>query len=184
MNTEDNWGMPVTLLGNRDVLYVGLFYSRTAGDVFVVRAKKLRTPSRVSGVPLYADDVEARLFTVCGYNFWNGRANDCVVDEDILVDDTGYYTLVVSDEANRPNNARLDEGVRWLDWGPFLDGQLTYRNLLSSDPLLVRMRRVIDDEIDDPTVQPFIPRAAHCSRTDFEAGGWEACFKAEASIQR
>jgi hypothetical protein len=100
------------------------------------------------------------------------------------VDDTGYYTLVVSDEANRPNNARLDEGVRWLDWGPFLDGQLTYRNLLSSDPLLVRMRRVIDDEIDDPTVQPFIPRAAHCSRTDFEAGGWEACFKAQASIQR
>lgn len=183
MNTEDNWGLPVTLLGNRDVLYLGLFYTRNAGDVFVVRAKKPRTPGLRSGVPLYSPDVDIRLFTVCGYNFWNGRANGCVVDEDIAVDEHGEYTLVVSDALHRPKNATDEFGATWIDWGPFLDGQLTYRMLMSSDELLSRMRVLVDDDGDggeDPEAEAYVPRSAHCSREIYEAGGWQACFEADA----
>lgn len=183
MNTSSNWGLPVTLLANKDVLYLGLFYTRNAGNVFAVRARKPRTPSRALGIPLHDENVDIRLFTVCGYNFWNGRANDCVLDEKIPVDENGDYTIVVSDRSHRPRNATLGEGVYWLDWGPFLDGQLTYRHLLSSDPLLVRMREAIDLGTVDSAISSFIPRSAHCSRETFESGGWQACLR-ESSIRK
>ncbi len=193
LNAKGNWGLPVTLLSNKDVLYLSLFYTRTRGDVFVVRARKPRTPSRREDIPLYSRDVDIRLFTVCDYNFWNGRANDCVIDEAIPTDDDGFYTLVVSDRAHRPSNATREEGVQWLDWGPALDGQLTYRMLLSSDDLLVGIREIVEASDGSavlpgsaPSVSgearaeilPYVPRAAHCTRAEFEAGGWSRCFEA------
>ncbi|MBW2426935.1 MAG: hypothetical protein JRG86_22015 [Deltaproteobacteria bacterium] len=174
-NAEDNWGLPVTLLGNRDNLYLVLFHSRMHGEIYAVRARMPRTPGRRRGIPLHAEDVDVRLFTVCDYNFWNGRAQSCVVDEDIAVDAEGDYTLVASDEAHRPANATREEGVTWLRTGEFLDGQLTYRWLLSTDPLLQEMRRAVEKGVVSEHVRPFLPEVAQCAKATFEAGGFGAC---------
>ena len=174
-NTEDNWGLPVTVLANRDNLYLVLFHSRRYGEVYAVRARKPRTPSRAAGVPLYAEDVDLRLFTVCDYNFWAGRAESCVIDEDIAVDASGRYTLVASDDAHRPSNATSEKGITWMRTGEYLDGQLTYRILLATDPLVQEMRRAIEEGEVSDRVAPYLPEVAQCSQRTFEKGGFEAC---------
>ncbi len=180
LSTASNWGLPVTLLANRDVLYVVASYSRAAGEVFVVRARKPRTPDRKRGLPLWSKDVDLRLWTVCTYNFWHGTALACLVDEEVPAGRDGSYTLVASDAAHRPRNATLEHDVAWLDTGPFLDGQLTWRMLLREHELLRRLDRAIDTGETTPALEPYLPRTAFCSRASFEAGGWRACF-ADAS---
>ncbi|MFK7897862.1 MAG: hypothetical protein AB8G23_18650 [Myxococcota bacterium] len=183
-NTKDNWGLPVTVLANRDNLYLVLFHSRKHGEVYAVRAKKPRTPSRRDGIPLHAEDVDLRLFTVCDYNFWAGRAESCVVDEEIVADDEGFYTLVVSDEAHRPSNATAAEGMTWMSSGEYLDGQLTYRILLTGDPLVEEMRQAMNGGEVSERAAPFIPEIAQCSKSEFEAGGFEGCLGSWSSRLR
>ncbi len=176
-DTSPNWGLPIDILANGDVLYLSTFYGRLRGEVLAVRMKRLRTPSRKQRIPLWSPDVDVLLWTVCSYNFWNGLANDCLTDEDV-VDEGGVVTLVASDAGNRPRNATGEHGVTWLDAGRFLDGQLTFRMLLSDDPLLVALRRAIDTGETPPEVAPYVPQAALCSRETFEAGGFDACARA------
>ena len=182
-DTSPNWGLSVDILANRDVLYLSSFYSRSRGEVFAVRMKRPRTPSRKQGVPLWADDAELLLWTVCSYNFWNGVANDCLSDED-AADAGGVVTIVASDATSRPSNATAEHGVSWLDTGRFLDGQLTFRMLLADAPLLVALRRAIDTGEASAEAAPFVPESAFCSRTIFEAGGWDACSAAWEAAKR
>ncbi len=183
-NNEDNWGLPVTVLGNRDNLYLVLFHSRLHGEIYAVRARKPRTPSRREGIPLHAADVDIRLFTVCDYNFWNGRAQSCVIDEGVATDASGDYVLVASDTAHRPRNATKANGVTWLDTGEFLDGQLTYRMLLSEDELLREIRTAVEEGRISERARPYLPDVAQCSRATFEAGGFEGCKASWAERSR
>jgi hypothetical protein len=182
-DSSPNWGLPIDILANRDVLYLSTFYSRSQGEVFAVRMQRPRTPSRKQGVPLWAPDVDLLLWTVCTYNFWNGIANDCLSDED-AADEDGAVTIVASDAANRPRNATPEQGYTWLDTGRFLDGQLTFRMLLADQPLLAALRRAIDTGEASPEAAPFVPQTAFCSRETFEAGGWTACALAWETTRR
>ena len=119
-----------------------------------------------------------RMFSVCTYNFWNGTANACVIDEGVAADENGDYTLVVSDGTHRPANARAEQGVTWLDSGPFLDGQLTFRMLLEEQLLLRGLRRALDGGQPSPEVAGFVPRSAFCSRRTFEESGFDGCLDA------
>ena len=169
-----NWGLPIDILANRDVLYLSSYYSRAHGEIFAVQMQRPRTPSRKRGIPLSAPGTDLLLWTVCSYNFWNGIANDCFTDED-AADAGGTVTIVASDAAHRPRNATAEHGSTWLDTGRFLDGQLTFRMLLADDPLLAALRRAIDTGLASPEVAPFVPESAFCSRETFEAGGFRAC---------
>jgi hypothetical protein len=182
-DSSPNWGLPIDILANRDVLYLSSFYSRTHGEIFAVRMQRPRTPSRKRGVALWARDVDMLLWTVCSYNFWNGIANDCRSDED-SAEAGAMVTIVASDAANRPRNATPEQGVTWLDTGRFLDGQLTFRMLLADAPLLAALRRAIDTGEASPEVAPFVPRSASCSRETFEAGGFAACSAAWEEARR
>lgn len=173
-DTSPNWGLPIDILANRDVLYLSTFHSRSHGELLAVRMKRLRTPSRKRAIPLWSSDVDALLWTVCSYNFWNGVATDCLTDEDV-VDEDGVVTLVASDAGKRPRNATDAHGITWLDTGPFLDGQVTFRMLLANGPLLAALRRAIDTGEGSPEAAPYLPQAALCSRDTFEAGGFDAC---------
>jgi hypothetical protein len=175
-DTNSNWGLPIDILANKDVLYVATPYGRNLGEVMVVRARKPRTPSRSAGVPLWSPDVDIRMWSVCTYNFWNGAANACLTDEQVAADPDGFYTLVITDAAHRPTNAEADGGT-WLDGGNFLDGQITWRMLLGeNDALLAELRSAIGGDEPSAETEPYVPRSAHCSLETFQAGGWRACF--------
>jgi hypothetical protein len=170
-----NWGLPIDLLANRDVLYVSTFYGRARGELLAVRARRPRTPDPAAGRPLWLPDRELQLWSACTYNFWNGAAVACRMDSEVAADAAGDYTLVVSPPESKPANATAERGVTWLDAGPFLDVQLTLRMLLAEDPLLRGLRAAIESGEAAPEVAPFVPQTALCSRRAFEAGGFDAC---------
>ena len=81
---------------------------------------------------------------------------------------------MVSTAEQRPDNATAGHSVNWMDWGPYLDGQLTFRMLLRTNPLLLRLKALAEGQGADPELEPYLPRVGHCSRADFEARGWRA----------
>ena len=86
------------------------------------------------------------------------------------------HTLLVSTEENRPKNATLEQGVTWLDWGAYLDGQLTWRFLLRRDPKLVALHDAIVSGKSTPEIAPYVPVARHVSKKEFESGDWKKRF--------
>ena len=174
-DTLSNWGLPCDLLASADILYVGTPYSSRWGELLVVRAKAFATPHTPEEPP-YAEGKDTRAFTVTNYNFWAGVANTSLIDHDIARDDDGWLTLVVSTAENRPANATAAEGVTWFDWGPYLDGQITFRFLIRREPLLVDLREAIDTGTASSRVAPYVPRAGHTSKAEFEARGWRAAL--------
>ena len=174
-DTKSNWGLPYDILASADILYVGTQYSQRWGDVLVLRAKVFTTP-HTPREPAYASGKQIRAFTLTNYNFWAGEAVASLIDHEIARDADGYMTIVVSSAENRPLNATAEHGVTWMDWGPYLDGQITFRFLLRRDPMLEMLRRAIETGEVAPEIAPYVPVAAHCSRPDFEWGGWKAAL--------
>jgi hypothetical protein len=170
-----NWGLPYDILASDDILYLVSPYTRRLGEVFVCRAKKLSTP-RTPEEPVWTPGHDIRGFTVTTYNFWAGICEDAKVDHELALDDEGWFTLVVSNREDRPANATADNGVSWMDWGHYLDGQLTFRMLLRTDPLLVKLAEAVETGSASPAIAPYVPRAAHCSKEAFEARGWKAAL--------
>lgn len=177
LSTESNWGMPVHLLSNDDVLYLSAAWGKQHGRVFAVRFQAPRTPSRLHGVPLWQPDVDLRMFSLCTYNFWNGEAIDCRMDESLAVDAEGRHTIVISDAASRPANATALHGVTWMDAGPYLDGQLSWRFVYDDRGIAPALRLALDGERPDPGVVAFVPERAFCEPATFERGGFEACAR-------
>jgi hypothetical protein len=174
-DVKSNWGLPYDLLASDDILYVGTQYSQRWGELLVLRAKAFSTP-HTPEEPVYAPGKQIRGFTVTNYNFWAGIANTSLIDHEIARDADGFLTLVVCTPEHRPSNATAANGVTWIDWGPYLDGQLTFRFLLRRDPPLVQLRRAIETGDAAPEIAPYVPRAAYCSRESFERGGWQAAL--------
>lgn len=168
LETKPNWGLPMDILSNKDVLYVSTFYSRAHGEVFIVRFRALTTPSAKRGVPLWTPNLDARMWSACTYNFWNGVNVGWLLDEDAPIGDDGFHMLVVSAPENRPTNATAENGVAWIDAGPFLDGQLTFRMLLGRDDFLQKLRRAIDTGDAPGDVAPYVPQTRFCSKSEFE----------------
>jgi hypothetical protein len=177
-DTKSNWGLPYDLLASDDIQYLGAPYSRRWGEVFVVRAKAFTAP-HTPDEPVFTPGKEIRGYTVTTYNFWAGICNAAVVDHEVVLDEDGWFTLLVSTREDRPRNATPEHGVTWLDWGPYLDGQLTFRFLIRRNPLLVKLRQAVDGGEVPPEIAPYLPRAAHCTRQDYEEGGWAAALAAE-----
>lgn len=180
--TASNFGLSIDLLANADVLYLSAFYGRSNGEVFAIRARRPVTPDPERGVPLWAPS-EIRMWTACSYNFWNGRANACVQDAEVVANDDGDYTLVVSRPADRPANATVEHGVTWLDAGPFLDGQLSLRMLMREDALLRGVRAAVEGRDASEEARAHVPRIAYCSRARFEQGGFDACAEVPPADQ-
>jgi hypothetical protein len=170
------FGAPVDILTNADVFYTVTSFSKLRGNVLVMRAKK-PTSSAPDANPRLDPTAQARLFTACIYNFWNGTANDCVSEENIVTDADGFYTVVVSEPEDRPANATEENGITWLNWGPFLDGAVSMRNLMVDDPFWEDMAIAIETGVVPPTLDPdYVPVAAHCHTSVFEEGGSDGCF--------
>jgi hypothetical protein len=175
--TKSNWGLDYDLLASDDILYLVSPYTDRLGEVFVTRAKAFTAPD-TPREPVYTPGKDVRGWTVTTYNFWAGVCNSALIDNEIPSDDEGCFTLVVSTAENRPANAVPENGVAWLDWGPYMDGQLTFRMLVRRNPKLAALKKAIDSGQATPEIAPYVPRAVHCSKALFEKGGWQAAFSA------
>lgn len=170
-NVKGNFGLDIDLLSNADVLYLSSYYGRQHGEVFAIRAKKPKTVNDDEGRHPWSDGLDFRMWSACTYNFWNGKANDCVVDNNIHADEDKYYTLLVTEPANRPSNATEENDVTWLDAGNFLDVQISFR-MLPKGALFLQQ---LSENIKSDTQSPYRPKTAFCPREVFERGGFSAC---------
>ncbi|MFK7977415.1 MAG: hypothetical protein AB8C02_14865 [Halioglobus sp.] len=175
-STSSNFEAPSDTLANADVQYLSTVYSQRFGDVFVVRAKALTGPDTRKGVPVSAAGFDTRLYSLCNYNLWNGSAINCLLNTDLAVDEKGYFTIVISSAENRPKN--LDaESATWMDWGPYLDGQMTFRHVYRENALVASITAALEGGRPSADAAPHVPVAANCNRETFELGGWQACFE-------
>ncbi|MGN2636366.1 hypothetical protein ACTD5D_09280 [Nocardia takedensis] len=101
------------VFANPDNTYLASRVAPAAGQVAVVRATLPGTPATVAGQPRMTVS-DLRYWSLCANEVFSTRVAACVVDDEIPVDAKGEFTVVVSDPADRPANARLDCGVAWL----------------------------------------------------------------------
>ncbi|MBW2269311.1 MAG: hypothetical protein JRH16_12115 [Deltaproteobacteria bacterium] len=174
--TSSNFDAPSDTLANADVQYLATQYSERYGDLLVTRAKYLTAPDTRNGESPAAPDKQVRLYNLCTYNFWNGGATQCMLENQLSRDEGGFYTLIVSKRADRPTNLE-ETHASWLDWGPYMDGQLTYRYVYRENPYVAAIAAAAEGRPIADELRPYVPASVPCDRAIYEAGGWQACFE-------
>lgn len=109
---------------NSTTVYLVTWMDRDFGEVLVLRGKKPKTPTTYFGDETFdTSDAEMRYFSwATDEPLSRARVIDSVFDEEIPVDEEGYYTIVVSRPSYRPENARYECGYAWLEFPAAGDG--------------------------------------------------------------
>jgi len=143
---------------NLDNHYLRTIVNRKHGKVLVIRAKAPKTPSTFNGNAIYREN-ELRYWSVCSnQSFGNTRVNDCLFDEEIPVDENGFYTLMISKAEDRPRNAINECGIAWLPIAEDGDGVfdediaiVQFRHMLAADNFNNSIQSV-ENQADTQTV--------------------------------
>ncbi len=164
-------------LSNTHVEYVTAAISREFGDVFVARIKMPTSPDTRAGEPPWEEGRQLRYWSICQNEFALQRYVDCIPDQDAVLDDDGYLTLVISDPADRPANADAEHGVNWLPWGGiYPDGRVIYRQMLPAPGFAEAVANIGPGQTARDVMGPYYPQSAYCAQATFEAGGISACL--------
>jgi hypothetical protein len=100
--------------------------NREPGKVVTITGTLPRTPKTRNGEPTMTDG-QLRYWSITGYDGTNpleagsqpyGKPTFSLMDDEIVTDAQGHYTIVLSSAADRPANATAANGVTWADWGP------------------------------------------------------------------
>ena len=120
------------------VTYLGRAMSLGAGKVFALSGRLPTTPRTRNGEPVM-QAADARYWSLTSYdvsyNFEHpeqtkgafGGHVTSIMDDEIVTDRDGWYTIVYSRPADRPANATAQNGVTWVDWGPTSYQAMTLR---------------------------------------------------------
>ncbi len=157
--------------------YLSTWIDRKLGEVLVLRGKKPKTPTTYFGDPtLDTSDAQLLYFswtTQESLRTW--RAADSVFDEEIPVDQDGYYTIVISRPSYRPKNARFECGYSWLEFPAAGDGagDLHLATLWSrwQNPLngFDQAPQFVDDTGDESKVMgEYFPTGKYMSTDEFD----------------
>ena len=82
---------------------------------------------------------------------------------------------MVSAQGDRPRNLQKTHAT-WLDWGPYLDGQLQYRYVYRENPYVAAIAAGANGEAIADEMRAYVPAAVPCDSRTYERGGWQACF--------
>src|SRR3546814_8595050 len=85
-----------------------------------------------------------------------------------MSDSLGFFTVVVSDAADRPINAVRTNDITWLPWGPYPDGLLLYRHLLPNPAFAQAIQNVPYGSDPDAVMGDYFPQVAYCTRATAE----------------
>lgn len=150
---------------NPDNNYVRTIVNRKHGKVLVLRGKMPTTPKTHDADPLMGQG-QLRYWSLCSnQGFVNTRVNDCVYDEQVPLDQDGFYTIVLSRAADRPRNAIAECGIAWLPMADDGDGAVDedvtvvqIRNMLASPDFAQAIQRV-EPGMEQQIMGPYLPRA-------------------------
>lgn len=102
--------------------YTTSAFARRYGNLFLMRAKAPGYRSQ-PGRPFGGEPV--RYWSLCQNEFATQRYTDCRLDAATPLDSEGFFTVAISDAADRPRHANDTNGITWLPWGAYAP-QVTY----------------------------------------------------------
>jgi hypothetical protein len=114
-------------LSNMDNAYVYTGISRGFGKVLQIRAKAPTFAATYPHARTMPSGEQLRYWSICQNDPYNQRYIGCLRDDQVKVDKYGWFTIYVSQPADRPRCAK-----NWIPWGPQPWGTLIYRDMLPS----------------------------------------------------
>ncbi|HEY1057102.1 MAG TPA: hypothetical protein VGE55_00065 [Limnobacter sp.] len=151
-------------LSNIHNAYTTTTFSRRFGSLAVVRAK---APSFRSQAGVERGFENLRYWSLCGNEFATQRFTACSADFQTPLDDAGYFTVVISDPADRPANATAANGFAWLPWGPYADQVLIYRHMLENPAFPQTIQRVPKGTPIHDVMGDYTPVGTYCNPAVF-----------------
>jgi len=160
---------------NLDNHYIRTIVNRKHGKVFMVRGKMPKTPTTYRGND-HTEEGDLRYWSICSnQGFANTRVNDCLFDEEVPLDEYGFYTVMVSRAADRPRNAIKQCGIAWLPMADDGDGMfdddvtvVQIRQMLAR-PEFQHAIKLVDKQSELEAVQgPYMPRTRYLQPNQVE----------------
>lgn len=165
--------------------YMYGFFNRQFGEVLVLRGKLPETPQTLEGTDLVFMEKQLRYWSVCSYEFYSTAATDCLFDEEIVINEDGFYTLVFSRADDKPDNATAECGVGYLAWSEegdgfgivegyesnVDDGYLLVRNMLPASDFTQAIQNVEVAGDEKQIMGEYLPKGKYFTRSDFEGLG-------------
>lgn len=163
---------------NLDNEYVALTLNEDFGKVVVLEAQMPRIPERGSDMA-EPENYDLRYWSLCSNeSLVTTRFSDCIYDSEVLLDADRAYKIVVSKAANRPDNARAECGVSWLDWGDVGDGaghpqitSLLLRNMAPNPAFGAAVQDIPGPGLEVETMGQYLPKPVYMTVTAFESHG-------------
>lgn len=175
------------LLANPDTVYMVAAVSLARGQLFVVKAKMPKHSKTRHGEKDWDKHDQLRYWSASsGGTLPSGWGWDTVYDEEMPLDDNGYFTLVMSWPEDRPANARVESGVNWLDFGSgegryvgarnwvnvlYIRYQHMSETWLEAPAYIPQPKRDRPIPLDAAVMQDYYPLAKYMSKDDFEELG-------------
>lgn len=156
------------VFANPDNTYLLSHVAPEPGEVAVIRAKLPSTPATYRDEPRMGAG-QLRYWSMCANEVVSTRVSACVVDDQTAVDESGYFTIVVSAPEDRPANATADCAVGWLPTTRVAT-LLLMRNMLPASDFAQSIQSARED---DPagSMGEFYPRTEIRTAADFETTG-------------
>jgi Amidohydrolase family len=114
-------------------------------------------------------------FVMKGRQIANTRVTACLFDEQVPLDDKGYFTTVASKEKDRPRNARTECGIGWLRLPDEGDGLgdpdislLLFRHTLADPNFTAAAQNLKDDAEIIPEMGEYLPESAYMMKNAIE----------------
>ena len=176
---EENPEYFVAQYANLDNQYMSALLNRGFGEILVIRGKAPITPQTYQRDPFMDGDVDMRYWSITSNeSLATTKVVDGVYDEQVQLDEEGYYTIVVSLPEDRPLNANENCGVKWMAWpengdgaGHLNDGHLILRHMLPSEDFGHAIQNVSKPGDEEPVLGPYMPVCQYMSKEEFQALG-------------
>ncbi len=183
-------GMPerqVTFYANADNQYVSTFLNNDFGAVAVTRGKLPSLPKTLASVPIYDEEgSQLRYWSICQNEYYSQAVTACLFDEELTLDDDGYYTVVTSLLADKPTNATNECGHNYLPWteqgdgfGRVIEGGesrlnealLIVRNMLPKEDFSQAIQNTSTPGDEYAVMGDYLPTTEYMSTEEFESLG-------------
>lgn len=151
--------------------YTSSAFARRYGNLFLMRAK---APSYRGQRGVAVGREQVRYWSLCQNEFATQRYTDCSIDQDTPLDAEGYFTVAISDLAERPQAATAAQGITWLPWGAYPDGVLLYRQMLVDDGFAQAIKRVPKGTDMKSVMGDYSPETTYCRPAVFDRPGLTA----------
>ncbi|MEK6788627.1 MAG: hypothetical protein AABY68_06720 [Pseudomonadota bacterium] len=159
--------------------YTSSAFARRYGNLFLMRAK---APSYRSQPGVAFGREQMRYWSLCQNEFATQRYTDCSFDRQTPLDADGYFTVAISDTAERPAAATAANGITWLPWGAYPDGVLLYRQMLVDDNFKQAIRDVPNGASLTDIMGDYAPQVTYCRPEVFEQASLSARQRFDACL--